>query len=162
MLLTSFCLRIEDNKFCKRKMKYLNSSADLLEKRSSCIVTSLKNAKKLIKSLSEISHLKNTIRDFADKKGNSICVQLDGKAERLLIIGGALTSTSLDSLMKLIAPIASQLIKMPIKDAIFDLEAFKTKDVKWGQLVQVISKTITDSAYPVSYTHLTLPTNREV
>ena len=147
MLLSLFCLRIKRIKFCALIMKYLNSSSNLLDNKSSCIVTSLKNAKKLIKGLGEVNQFKNTIRDFVDKKGNSICVQLDGKAERLLIIGGALTSTGFDSLMKLIAPIASQLIKMPIKDAIFDLEAFKTKDVKWGQLVQVISKTVTDNAY---------------
>ena len=147
MLLSLFCLRIKGNKFCTRTMKYLNSSADLMDKKSSCIVTSLKNAKRLTKSLGEANQLKNTIRDFVDKKGNSICVQLDGKIERLLIVGDAHTSTDLDSLLKLITPVASQIIKMPIKDAVFDLEAFKTKDVRWDQLVQVITKSVTDNAY---------------
>ena len=77
MLLSLFCLRIKGNKFYTRTMKYLNSSADLMDKKSSCIVTSLKNAKRLTKSLGETNQLKNTIRDFVDKKGNSICVQLN-------------------------------------------------------------------------------------
>ena len=147
MVLSSFCLRIKGNKFCSRTMKYLNSSADLLDKKSSCIVTSLKNARRLAKSLGGAKQLQNTIRDFIDKNGNSICVQLDGKIERLLIVGGALKSSDLDSLAKLVTPVASQLIKMPIKDAVFDLEAFKTKKVKWDHIVQVIAKAVTDNAY---------------
>ena len=121
-------------------MKYLNSSADLLDKKSSCIVTSLKNARRLAKSLGGAKQLRNTIRDFIDKNGNSICVQLDGEIERLLIVGGALKSADLDSLAKLVTPVASQLNKMPIKDEVFDLEAFKTKKVKWGHMVQVMLK----------------------
>ena len=91
-------------------MKYLNSSADLLDKKSSCIVTSLKNARRLAKILGRAKQLQNSIRDFIDKNGNSICVQLDGKVERLLIVGGALKSPDLDSLAKLVTPVASQLI----------------------------------------------------
>ena len=130
MLLSSFCLRIKGNKFCSRTMKYLNSSADLLDKKSSCIVTSLKNARRLAKSLGGAKQLQNTIRDFIDKNGNSICVQLDGEIERLLIVGGALKSSDLDSLAKLVTPVASQLIKMPIKDAVLTSKRLKQKKLR--------------------------------
>ena len=67
-------------------MKYLVGPINLLEQSSPCIVTSLRAAKKLAKTLGNAKELAEATKDFADTTGKILCVQISAKIERLLIV----------------------------------------------------------------------------
>ena len=131
-------------------MKYLSNQNGLLDKKSPCVATSLKHAKKIARQLGLSKQLNNAIRDFSDKQGANLCVQLDGKIERILIIGGVSDNLSLGSLRKSMVAIANLLVQMPINEATFELQALKNKETTWDMLIQEISYAVSNSAYQYS------------
>ncbi len=128
-------------------MKYLSNSKNLLDKNSPCIATSLQHAKKIAKELGVTKQLNSAIRDFSDKQGTNLCIQLEGKIERILVIGGVSHSLTINSLKKSMATIANLLVQMPIHEATFDLPAMKNKEATWEKLIQEISRAISNAAY---------------
>ena len=128
-------------------MKYLSNSKTLLEQKSPCIATSLKHAKKMARDLGVTKQFNHAIRDFSDKQGINLCIQLDGKIERIFVLGGLSSDLSLDSFRKLMATIASLVVQMPIREATFDLLALKNKEATWEKLIHEISRAISNAAY---------------
>ncbi|MCH1614709.1 MAG: leucyl aminopeptidase [Acidimicrobiales bacterium] len=131
-------------------MKYLNNSNDLLGRKSQCITTSLKEAKKIAKALGASKQIANAVRDFSDKPGANLCIQLEGKIERILIIGGINDKQDSNSVRKLMGTVAARLVQMPIKEATFDLGALKSRAISLEKLVQEISIAISNASYQYS------------
>ena len=140
-------------------MKYLNNSKTLLEQKSPCIATSLKHAKKMARDLGATKQFNHAIRDFSDKPGINLCIQLDGKIERIFVIGGVSSDLSLDSFRKLMATIAILIVQMPIREATFDLLALKNKEATWEKLIHEISRAISNAAYQYNK-HKSQPTKK--
>lgn len=86
------------------------------------------------------------IRDFSDKQGINLCIQLDGKIERIFVIGGISSDLSLGSFRKLMTTIASLIVQMPIRESTFDLLALKNKEATWEKLIHEISSAISNAA----------------
>ena len=128
-------------------MKYLVGPINLLEQSSPCIVTSLRAAKKLAKTLGNAKELAEATKDFADTTGKILCVQISAKIERLLIIGGIAEGQSIADFKKSMASMASQLIQIPIKEATLDLQSFKVRGTNKNQIAQEIILSLSNISY---------------
>ena len=113
----------------------------------------------MARDLGATKQFNHSIRDFSDKQGINLCIQLDGKIERIFVIGGVSSDLSLDSFRKLMATIASLIVQMPIREATFDLLALKNKEATWEKLIHEISRAISNAAYQYNK-HKSQPTKK--
>jgi len=124
-------------------MKYSLTDGGLDELRTPCLVTSLKNARRVARALGEQTLLARASQDFKDSVDQSLVVNLAGKVARLLIIGGADDAMSVDQFRKLINAAALAVLKLPIKQAVVALDATrvkgKTRDWKLQSLMHALS-----------------------
>ena len=87
-----------------------------------CLVTSLKGARAVARSQGSGAILSRSTQDFKDKPEQSLLVQLGGKSNRLLILGGADDQLTFATYKKIAAHAASQLAKLPVKQAVIALD----------------------------------------
>ncbi len=115
-----------------------------------CLVTSLKGARAVARSQGSGAILSRSTQDFKDKPEQSLLVQLGGKSNRLLILGGADDQLTFATYKKIAAHAATQLTKLPVKQAVIALDKVRVKGVRGPQKYAALMHAISQASYSYS------------
>lgn len=128
-------------------MKYSLTDAPLAELKSPCIVTSLKTARGIARTLGKSDMFSRSTRDFKDQNERTVVVQLDGPVERLLVVGGLDDTLSADQYRKTCQATAQALAKLPIKQAVVGFDKVRVKGRKADFVLLSIMRAISLASY---------------
>ena len=110
-----------------RTMKYSLIEGNLTDLKTPCLVTTLKRARKVARTLGKANLFNRATTDFKDNLDQTLCVHLDGQIARLLIVGGADTSLSEDQFRQMCTSTATALLRQPVKQAVVALDHVSVK-----------------------------------
>ncbi len=108
-------------------MRYSLVDTPLAEQSTPCLVTSLKTAKSVARTLGSQDLVARATRDFKDSAEQTLVVPLDGRIARLLIVGGADGTVDEDGFRKLCRAAAAALTRLPVKQALVSLDHVRVK-----------------------------------
>jgi leucyl aminopeptidase len=130
-------------------MKYSAKTGRVEDIRTECLATTFKAAKALAKSIDWATSFKDATRDFDDKTGATLMVNLPARKsiKRLLIVGTDSGSATSHNFRKAMGAVASNLKARPIKDAVLDLEAFSVNDANRYEVVRLATTQLSSQFY---------------
>ena len=131
-------------------MKYNLADGDLTALRTSCVVTSYKQAKRLATQLGASASFALETRDFKDQADQSTVINLNGNIQRILVVGGADDSQSQAQYRKVAKHAMTALMKLPIKQAIVALEQTPVTGAKTPWKLRTLMHTASQLAYRYS------------
>lgn len=128
-------------------MKYSLTDGALQDHNSPCVVTTLKAARKLARSIGVSAEVSRASQDFKDTPNQSVCVNLPGKIARLLIVGTGDSTLDADGFRKLASTAAKAVLELPIKNAVYAFDHVKVKAKKSDWKISTLAHAITSAAY---------------
>lgn len=128
-------------------MRYSLVEGNPADLTSPCLVTTLKEARKAARALGEGPAFTRLTQDFKDKAEQTLCVHLDAKIQRILVVGGGDEALSPDQYRKLVNAAAQALVKLPVKNAVVALDRIRVKG-KQSEFKQMSAmRAISQAAY---------------
>jgi leucyl aminopeptidase len=130
-------------------MKFASSTVSLIDSKTGCLVSSLKSAAKVAQSNGQRAAFRAATRDFEDKAGSLLTVNLDTgcAVQRLLIVGGTDEKLSRGKFRKAARQAAEALCKVKTTNALWALNQASVEKADAGWKAATSLSAVANASY---------------